>query len=63
MGKDSTMATKPHLSHRELFRRLEVRILPPPIFFPSLIGSIIITLSPPLAAGFSIAENHPDANR
>ncbi len=33
MGKDPTMAPKTHLSHRDPFRRPEVRILPSPIFF------------------------------
>jgi hypothetical protein len=32
-------------------------------FLASFAGSIIISLSAPLAAGFSIAKNHPDANR
>lgn len=32
-------------------------------FLASFVGSIIISLSAPLAAGFSIAKNHPDANR
>lgn len=34
-----------------------------PSFLASFVGSIIISLSAPLAAGFSIAKNHPDANR